>query len=137
MRRRWGLFFAATFAASAATIATVPAQDHYLSAYVGAYNCAAGNEHYSMNISSQLDGRAIRVDSHASYADSEYIVTYVPRRDVYIAEYVDSRGGYETMEGRRQGNAIDYREVYPGRTDTMVETRPSGNMFSETYNTIS
>jgi hypothetical protein len=137
MRRRWAFFFAAACAASIAAITTVGAQDHYLSGYVGAYNCTAGNEHYSMNISSEFGGRAIRVDSHASYADSEYIVTYVARRGVYIAEYIDSRGGYETMEGRPSGNSISYREVYPARTDTMVESRSSANMFSETYTTIS
>ena len=137
MKRRWAFFLAATCAASFPAIATVGAQDHYLSGYVGAYSCTAGNEHYSMNISSELNGRAIRVDSHASYADSEYIVTYVARRGVYIAEYIDSRGGYETMEGRPSGNSISYREVYPARTDTMIESRPSGNMFSETYTTVS
>jgi len=104
---------------------------------VGTYNCTAGNEHYPMSISSELDGRAIRVESHASYADSEYVITYVPARSVYIAEYADSRGGYETMEGRATGRTINYREVYPAKTDTMVENVPSSNMFSEVYSTVS
>lgn len=137
MRRRWAFVIAAACAASIAAGATGGASDHSLSGYVGAYNCTAGNDHYTTTISSQLDGRAIRVDSHASYADSEYTITFVPQRDVYIAEYVDSRGGYETMEGKRAGNSIDYREVYPGKTDTMVESLPSGNMFSEVYTTMS
>jgi len=134
--KRWTFVFAATCAASIAAGATSGAQEHYLAGYVGAYNCTAGNEHYSINITSQLDGRAIRVDSHAGNTDSEYIITFVPQRDVYIAEYADSRGGYETMEGRPAGNSIDYREVYPGKTDTMVESR-STNRFSEVYSTIS
>jgi hypothetical protein len=135
--KRWTFFFAATCAASIAAGSTAGAFDHYLSGYAGAYNCTSGNDHYTVNITSQLDGRAIRVDSHASYADSEYIITYVPQRNVYIAEYADSRGGYETMEGKATGRSINFREVYPSRTDTMVENFPSGNMFSEVYTTIS
>lgn len=89
-----------------------------------------------MVITSEFGGRAIRVDSHARYADSEYIVTYAPAHGVYVAEYADARGGYEVMEGRPSGTAIRYHEVYPGRTDSMVESGPSSKLFSETYTTM-
>ena len=134
--RRWVFFFAAACAASLAAVSTAGAIDHHLSAYAGSYTCTAGNEHYSVNVTSQLDGKAIRVDSHMRYADSEYIVTYVPARNVYIAEYADSRGGYETMEGVASGRSIRYHEVYPGKTDTMVENFPSGNSYSDVYTTV-
>jgi len=137
MKRRWAFFLAAAFAASIAAGATVNAADHNLSGYAGTYTCTSGSEHYPMVITSEFGGRAIRVDGHASYADFEYIVTYVARRNDYIAEYADSRGGYETMEGRPSGNSISYREVYPARTDTMVESGPSAKMFSEVYTTVS
>jgi len=60
----------------------------------------------------------------------------VPQRNVYIAEYVDSRGGYETMEGRASGRSIAFREVYPAGSDTFVEKFPSGNTFSDVYTTM-
>ena len=137
MKRRSAFFLAAAFAASIAAGATVNAADHNLSGYAGTYSCTSGSEHYPMVITSEFGGRAIRVDTHAPYADSEYIVTYVARRNDYIAEYVDSRGGYETMEGRPSGNSISYREVYPARIDTMIESGPSAKLFSETYTTMS
>ncbi|HET9392171.1 MAG TPA: hypothetical protein VFO29_01425 [Candidatus Rubrimentiphilum sp.] len=136
MKRRWALFLAAAFAISISAVTTAGASDHSLSGYAGTYSCAAGNDHYSMVITSEFGGRAIRVDSHGKY-DSEYIVTYVPARGVYVAEYADARGGYEVMEGRPSGTAIRYHEVYPGKTDTMVESGPSAKMFSETYTTMS
>lgn len=136
MKRRWAFFLAAACAASLSVITTAGASDHYLSGYAGTYSCTSGSEHYPMVITSEFGGRAIRVDSHTKYADSEYTVNYVPARNVYIAEYVDSRGGYETMEGRPSGTAIRYHEVYPGRTDSMVESGPSSKLFSETYTTM-
>lgn len=137
MKRRWAFFLAAVCVASISAITTAGASDHYLSGYAGTYSCTSGSEHYPMTITSEFGGRAVRVDAHTKYTDFEYIVTYVPARNVYIAEYADSRGGYETMEGRPSGTAIRYQEVYPGRTDTMIESGPSAKLFSETYTTIS
>ena len=100
--------------------------------WLGTWSCRAAGNNHTATFTPLFGGNAMRI-SETGKNPSEEIVIWDLKRRLWIDQYADASGTYNTMQGVPSGKRVNFKVVYPAAGPTLLVTMASKNTFTTMF----